>query len=368
MPTQVEVAQDRVVEVFNRMLVPERLHPGAQLAVYRHGECVVDLASGYSDAQACSLVLPNTPFPLISAGKPFGAVAVLQQVEAGRLGFDEPVATYWPAFGANGKERVLVRHLLSHRGGFPQFPEGVDWLGMRDSGTMIPAIEQMPALYPPGLALAYHHLTQQWACLELVRRVDGRPFAEYMSDMVTAPLGMANTYFGVSESLESRVARLHAMEPIDPFLSDIVLRFNARESHASQAPLFAVSTARDMARFYAAILAGGSLDGQRVLTAEVVEEALRVEVEPEVDRVTDTRASWSLGFQLSGAVAPEERPFGSTSTARTFGHSGGGTVVSWADRDLDLAMCFVSNGQNSLEANLQRRHVISNAVRSLVGA
>src|SRR5215213_6876875 len=107
---------------FRAQLSPLRLFPGAALAIYHHGRLVLDLVGGLADSQRGAPVCPETLFPLFSGTKPFAAVALWQQIERGRLNLDDPVAAYWPAFGPNGKERVLVRHLLSHRGGFPTTP------------------------------------------------------------------------------------------------------------------------------------------------------------------------------------------------------------------------------------------------------
>jgi CubicO group peptidase (beta-lactamase class C family) len=64
----------------------------------------------------------RTLFPPFSGTKPFAAVAPWRQIEQGRLGLEDPVAAHWPAFGRNGEDRVLIRHVLSHRGGFPTTP------------------------------------------------------------------------------------------------------------------------------------------------------------------------------------------------------------------------------------------------------
>src|SRR3954466_7407862 len=107
---------------FREQLSPLRLFPGAALAVYRQGQLVLDLAEGYADTQRGDLVGPDTLFPIFSGSKPFAAVALWQQIERGRVDLDGSAATIWPAFAQQGKDRVLVRHLLSHRGGFPTTP------------------------------------------------------------------------------------------------------------------------------------------------------------------------------------------------------------------------------------------------------
>src|SRR5215212_3922533 len=96
-----------VARQFREQLSPQRLFPGAALAVYHHGQLLLDLAEGYADTQRGEHVCSDTLFPLFSGTKPFAAIALWQQIERGRAELDEPVAAYWPAFGQNGKDGVL---------------------------------------------------------------------------------------------------------------------------------------------------------------------------------------------------------------------------------------------------------------------
>ena len=92
------------------------------------------------------------------------------------------MAAYWPAFGQNGKERVTLRHVLSHRGGFPMTPPELTRERWGDWEAAMRAIAAMPLEHEPGTVSAYHYLTQQWVCAELVRRLDGRPYQDYLRD------------------------------------------------------------------------------------------------------------------------------------------------------------------------------------------
>src|SRR5215203_353579 len=208
----------RLIEVeglFRSQLSPLRLFPGATLAIYRQGRLILDLVGGYADVQRGEQVGPDTLFPLFSGTKPFAAVALWQQIERGRLNLDEPVAAYWPAFGPNGKERVLVRHLLSHRGGFPTTPADlprVQWGNWQATSRAMAAISLE---YEPGTTSAYHYLTQHWACAELLRRLDGQEYRDYLREEITVPLGMPDTFVGLLMALEHRVAMLHGTDGTD---------------------------------------------------------------------------------------------------------------------------------------------------------
>src|SRR5215216_2667900 len=135
---------------FRAQLSPLRLFPGAALSVYHQGRLLFDLAEGYSDTQRGVRVSADTLFPLFSGTKPFAAIALWQQIERGRLGLDDPVAAYWPDFGHNGKHRVLIRHILSHRGGFPNTPPALTPDRWGDWEAAMRAVAAMPLEHAPG--------------------------------------------------------------------------------------------------------------------------------------------------------------------------------------------------------------------------
>src|SRR4051812_27291896 len=204
LPGTEHAAFQEVEERFCDYLSPLRLHPGAALAVYQRGRFVLDLSGGYADAQLGELVGADTLFPLFSGTKPLTAVTLWQQIERGWIGLDDRVADHWPAFGQEGKESVLVRHILSHRGGFPTTPPELTRDHWGDWDAAMRAIETMPLEYEPGAVSAYHFVTQHWVIAELVRRLDGRSFQTYLRAAVTAPLGMLDTHIGLPPAEEHR--------------------------------------------------------------------------------------------------------------------------------------------------------------------
>src|SRR5215217_1160896 len=143
-------ALSEIERQFRAQLSPLRLFPGATLAVYHREQLVLDLVGGYADTQRGEHVDAGSLFPLFSGSKPFAAVALWQQIERGRLELDEPVATYWPAFGQNGKDGVLVRHILSHRGGFPTTPAELTPDRWGEGDGVLAAVAAMPIEHLPG--------------------------------------------------------------------------------------------------------------------------------------------------------------------------------------------------------------------------
>ena len=98
--------------------IKARLHLGAQLYVSRDGRTVGDLALG--EAREGVAMRPDTLMLWMSSIKPITAVAIAQMWERGKLDLDDAVARHIPEFGENGKERVTIRHVLTHTGGFPR--------------------------------------------------------------------------------------------------------------------------------------------------------------------------------------------------------------------------------------------------------
>jgi CubicO group peptidase (beta-lactamase class C family) len=359
-------ALTEVARLFRDQLSPLRLFPGAALAVYHRGHLVLDLVGGYADTLCGEQVQQQTLFPLFSGTKPLGAVALWQQIERGRLGLDEPVAAHWPAFGQNGKDRVLIRHVLSHRGGFPTTPPELTPDRWGDWDAAMRAIEAMPLDHAPGTVSAYHFLTQHWVCAELVRRLDGRAYRDYLRHEITGPLGLDDTYVGLPVEFEDRVAKLHATDGTDDWGLGVLKMMSGLRLHRFVIPGGSgVATARDMARFYAAIASGGALDGARILRPETVERMLTIEVDGEMDPTFDVPVRRGLGFELGGLTDPRRHWPGATCTMRTFWHGGFGSSVCWGDRDLGLAMAFMTNGVRRDEAGATARRDLSDAVRAI---
>ena len=96
---------------------------GASVAVFVDGEPVVDVWGGFADADRTVPWQRDTIANVYSVTKTMTAVCALVLADRGELDLAAPVARYWPEFAAAGKEEVLVRHLLSHTAGLPDWDE-----------------------------------------------------------------------------------------------------------------------------------------------------------------------------------------------------------------------------------------------------
>ncbi|MBM3943089.1 MAG: beta-lactamase family protein [SAR202 cluster bacterium] len=349
-------ALERVRKVFDQQ-IDAGLHPGAALAVYWHGRLALDLQAGQANAKTDRPVQPDTMFVLYSATKPLAAICLHILWERGRLQWDDPVACHWPGFARNGKAGVTIRHILTHCGGFPETPEELTWDKWQDWEAIARALEEVAPIYEPGKVIAYHPRNFGWVIAELVRRIDGRTIDQFLREEVTGPLGMHDTYLGLPADLEDRVSRLHAMDDCDR--PGMVHNYNRPQVHQAVQPSGGgIATARDLARFYAMLAAGGSLEGKRVLRPETVAEVTRLQVEGP-DQTLEYYVRRGLGLSLED---PRTGGNGSV-TVRTFGHAGAGTSIGWADPELGLAVAYITNGFRASRTNTPRLAVISQAVR-----
>ena len=366
-PLRLQDALSLVEDEFRSQISPQRLFPGAALAVYHRGDLALDLIGGFADTQTGEPVAADSLFPLFSGTKPFGAVALWQLIEQGALQLEDRVADRWPAFGGNGKEGVLVRHILSHRGGFPKTPFELTASAWGNREAVNLAIERMPLDHAPGSASAYHYLTQHWVIAELVRRIDGRSFDVYVAEEITGPLGLRDTYLGLPATRSPHLVKLHATDGSDELSLASLREVRSAPFYQMVVPgASGVSTARDMARFYAIVAAAGSLGETRILRRETVDRMMQIEADGELDLTFDAPVRRGLGFELGGLDDPRRHWPGASSTEQTFWHGGMGSSVCWADRDTGLAMAFLSNGVRRDAAGAIARRDLSDLVRTSV--
>lgn len=326
----------RALEAVAREHLARGYHTASQLAVYRDGALALDLRLG---ERAPGRAMDRDARMLwFSATKPLTAVCVLILAERGLLDLDRPIAEVWPEFAQGGKAACTPRHVLTHQGGFPVFPPSFDWARIGDWDAVASATAALAALWPPGTAVGYHPVTYGFALGELIRRVDGRTPREFMRDELCAPLGL-DASLGVGEPDLGSVVPVQAMSEVtfdDPEgserrTSDIVARFNAPTTLLAQLPAAnAVGTAEALARFYAMLEQGGTLDGVRILGTEMVREATRVQVSTERDRTSGYPAAFGLGLFIGSPGA--------------FGHTGQQSTVGYADPARGLAVAYLTNG------------------------
>ncbi|MFF9717764.1 serine hydrolase domain-containing protein [Streptomyces sp. NPDC014603] len=240
-----------------RQLADHRI-PGASVVVVERGRPVLTRGYGVADTDAGTPVDPRrTGFFLASDAKLFTAVAVLQQVERGRLDLSADVNRYLRTFQVKDTypgHPVTVRDLLTHTAGFDNTiigraatrPEDV-----RPLGESL-AAHQPRRVRPPGEVASYDNYGVALAGY-LVESVTGTPFSDYLEQSVLRPLGMTRTSFAQphSPAIAAGLARGHRPAGGGQRAQD------GQYGDWSPTGAGAVTTAADMGRLLTALLDGG---------------------------------------------------------------------------------------------------------------
>ena len=349
---------------------------GAALAVCVGKQPVVDLWAGHKDAARTAPWDGDTIVNLYSVGKAVTAVCALRLVDGGALDLSSPVSRYWPEFAQAGKERLLVRHLLTHQAGLPAVGAELPAGAVLHWETMTDALAAQAPWWSPGEAHGYHVNTYGFLIGELVRRVTGKSLGAYFRDEIAGPAGI-DFFVGFGPELDARCADILPALPdaetearsawLDRGLGTLTglprMRVaayvnppnlsgrgvvNTRQWRAAEVPSTnGHGTARGVARLYSALASDGTLDGVHVLTPEIIMEASAKQVNGD-DLVLQRPTRFGLGFQLT----MPERPLGPS--PRAFGHFGAGGSLGFADPDTQVAFAYA---MNQGRAGWQHRHV-----------
>lgn len=324
----------------------------ARLCVLRGGQVVLDRGFG------CG---PDAMFWIFSVSKPLVAVLVHRMAEHGVLDLDDPVAQYWPDYACHGKESITVRHVLTHRAGVPLASGSLlaDAAMMTSWDHSVRQAERARPRWPAGQVAAYHILTYGFILGSLLRRVTLAPVASLLAHEILAPYRMHDTYLGIPDAVWPRHVPLTATSPFDVARR---IMFNRRGTRQSAIPAAGISaTARDIARFYRALLEDSRGTGPGALRPATMAEALRPSGDAGWDRLIGRPVRWAHGFQLSGPPGAVQ-PMGGRAGPRTFGHNGSSICNAWADPDRDLVMVYLSNQLVGRQAGIRHQSEVSDAL------
>jgi CubicO group peptidase (beta-lactamase class C family) len=342
-----------------RHLIRERGSP-AQLCVVARGRIVLNESFG------CR---PDSLFFLFSASKPLVALLVHRLAERGELALDDRVAAYWPEFGQGSKQDITIRQVLQHRSGLPVV-RGMarDALAMTDWAASVRALEVATPSFPPGSVPAYHVLSYGFILGELVQRVTGAPVREVLQAELLGPLGLRDSYLGLPAGQWHRHVPVAGRGPAELVTQLMINRPAVRQAVIPAASVSA--TAYDLARLYQALLAGGELDGARILQPETIRHATSPSSDGEVDRYLKLPVRWSEGFQLGGERAGHTRlgggagPMGALASRTTFGHNGSYVCLGWADPERGVAVAYLTACLVSRSAGARHMAAVSDAILS----
>ena len=184
---------------------------GGTVVVYQAGKCIAEVSVGMARADMTGQ--PDTLAINFSTGKGVLATLVHVLVSKQLLDYDASIASYWPAFAANGKDEIILRSVMSHQANlFSIQGIDVDNETMCDWDIMLSKVAAMPVTLPENAALydsAYSALIYGWVLGGVIGAVTNMSLAEALRHYLTEPLGIADScYFGVPDSKVSQVAML----------------------------------------------------------------------------------------------------------------------------------------------------------------
>jgi CubicO group peptidase (beta-lactamase class C family) len=302
--------------------------PGAALAVGRGASTVVERGFGrLSWGLGSPAVDPDrTIFDLASLTKVVATTtAVMLLVEDGKMELDAQVSTYLPEFSGGAKDRVTVRHLLTHTSGLPAWSE--IW-APRPEEALQRAIET-PLAATPGTGMEYSDVgfIVLWAAAEAAA---GQPLYRLLDLRVFGPLAMRSTTFVPGEGC-GRCAPT-GRRPDGSDLRGVVHDPLARQLGGITGNAGLFSTVHDLARFAGMLASGGELNGVRVLRAETIERF--------------TRRQPGAGTRALGWDTPDDRGRGAAGrqiSPRGFGHTGFTGTSLWIDPDRGTWVVLLAN-------------------------
>ena len=247
---------ERLQEILDDAVARGEEH-ACQLAVYLDGRLFCDLAAGAADI--------HTRFPVFSAGKAPAITAVLRLVERGVLELDAPVARYWPEFGANGKETITLRDILTHRAGMHILPPAT-MAELADWDHMCALTAARRPVGTPGTRTRYQPITFAWLAGETAHRADGRDFKTIIRDEVLVRAGMEEFGYGIDPAAVGRTLGVHhPPEAAEDWHVRFIGDEHVKAGFIPSANAF--STARALAKHYLAVMAG-------LLSPEMLQTAL----------------------------------------------------------------------------------------------
>lgn len=293
-------------------MVEDNITPTQVIVAARRGILLVHQADGRFGPEVDAPALTvDALFPLCSITKLFTATVIMMLVEQGKVGLNRPVSDYIPEFIGEGKTKVCVHHLLTHTSGLDGEAIWKNAQKKKEQGEYpAPEPNQDPELHKylyggydaplsnePGTVMSYSGYGYELLG-EIIRRVSGQAYEEYVNEVLFKPLGMNNTYYRVPMEVRNSVVR----RAPDAACAEWI---ESEESlNSTSAGGGAYSTAMDLAVFGQMFLNGGVYNGVRLLSPVTVKEMTRNQIPGVSSQYRDEvfpEAYWGYGWAINGS-------------------------------------------------------------------
>jgi CubicO group peptidase (beta-lactamase class C family) len=353
----------RVITLFKKQQ-SSGAFPGGQFVVRRNAKLVVNetvgIARGFRSGETSPLmeVSPQTPFPVLSAGKPLAAICIALLEERGLLDIKAPIVQLFPEFGQHGKEQITTLDVLTHRSGLlmPDFVKTPGQWGNR-AAVQKALIETVPT-YSRG-TLAYHPYEYGWILSEIVLRVDGRSLPDFFADEFSRPLQLPALRFGLAGRRNDSLALTYWLGKEREMVAGINVARDFEEQNSEQylesknPATSLVCDAASLAAFYDFLLNGGKTPhGERLISQEMIKKYTSRNYFS-WDRSLRVPLAVGRGFVVGTRFLSN---FGWMNTGQCFGHAGGFSSLAFGDYRTNMCAAIITNG-NRNSTDFMRRFV-----------
>ena len=357
------------------------MYPAIALCVRRQGQVVLDRAIGHARGNGPSdhndtpriPATPQTPFVIFSASKVMTTVVVHLLEERGLLHVGDRVCEYIPEYAPHGKDVITIEQLLSHRAGVPNLPaEAFDLDRFSDRDFRLQMLCAAKPSSRPGKLLSYHAVSGGFIVAEIIERVTGKDIRAVLRQEILRPLHFRWCNYGVSSGDVEQVALSYptgppALPPLSTVLEralglppdEITVRSNDPRFLTGVVPSGnVVATANEFSRFLQLLLAGGELDGVRILQARTIRRALSERAFREIDLSLIAPLRHASGFMLGARTFSLFGP----DTDQAFGHLGFTNVLGWGDPERGLSVALMTSGKPFLHPALGDLWLLTRAI------
>jgi len=385
-----EILDDRFAPVLDVFLqnFDKRAEKGASLCITLEGKTVVDIWGGAANPRENVPWDKDTLAVVFSCTK--GALALIAHmlIDEGKLDPNAPVVELWPEYGAAGKDATTLQMMLDHTAGVPVFREPVPDGALADWNWATSTLAAQEPLFEPGTRSSYHGLTFAWTVGEMIRRASGTTAGELFAARVAEPLGL-EFWMGAPEEIGPRLARIlrprfNANDPISPYMNMLLnkpqsipaLFFNNSGGFNANDPTYwgteigsaaGVGNARSLARMYAALACGGTLDGVKLVSSKALVRMRTVTNASHKDATLFEPLRVASGYMVTRERNPSLGAGYHHLGRAAFGHVGAGGSIGMADPEAGMSLSYVMNQQGKGASLSERGQFLIDAAYKALG-
>ena len=290
------------------------LDQGSSLALTCEGETVVDIWAGHRDVAKTKLWEKDTIVNVFSSTKNATSLCAFVLADRGQLDFFAPVAQYWPEFAQNGKEKILISHVMSHSAGLPGWDKPVSVNDLYDPDKVAALFEEQGVWWEPGTEVGYHAVSIGNIMGEVIKRISGKSVGNFFREEIAEPLNI-DFHIGLDDKHHDRVAEIHQPVAEDPstlfdmeeglimyrvMTNGIMTAPDALTAEWRRAEVPAAGghgNGRSIAESMALMANRGSYKGKTLFSKDTAQHALKEQIKG-IDLVLGESLRWGIGFAL----------------------------------------------------------------------